>query len=42
MEAVRIVIADGEAKTRDMGGNATTRECGAAIVKTIHSLQKTH
>jgi tartrate dehydrogenase/decarboxylase/D-malate dehydrogenase len=42
MEAIRIVIADGEAKTRDMGGNATTRECGAAIVKAIHSLQKTH
>lgn len=35
MQAVQYVIAEGRSKTRDMGGKATTKECGAAIASVI-------
>ncbi len=35
MKAIRQVIAEGSAKTRDMGGKANTKECGAAIASVI-------
>jgi tartrate dehydrogenase/decarboxylase / D-malate dehydrogenase len=35
MKAIRQVIAEGSAKTRDMGGKANTKECGAAIASAI-------
>jgi len=37
MKAVQQVVADGDAKTRDMGGKANTEECGMAIASIISS-----
>ncbi|MBO0661696.1 tartrate dehydrogenase [Jiella sp. MQZ9-1] len=35
MTAIETVIADPAARTKDMGGKATTAECGAAIAETL-------
>jgi len=35
MDAIRRVISEGKFKTRDMGGNATTVECGDAVAAAI-------
>jgi len=36
--AVQSVLADGKVKTRDMGGNATTKEMGDEIASRVGSL----
>jgi tartrate dehydrogenase/decarboxylase/D-malate dehydrogenase len=35
LDAIKRTLADGDATTGDLGGNATTRQCGAAIVGRI-------